>query len=219
MAAASLAKRSRAIMHSLTSSGWSDRCKAGRRVGTKFKDKTTHGRQNRSRRQKATPRAHRGRNPQGSGKGLHERCAACFLSQATGGHSRPDSAQRRRYGRASARERNHDRSFGSRNARGGIHARTAHARPGTEAVEEGRKVPADDRGWLVRLLRGHRRADRRSAAHRAPDDDAVDRSAGAPRARTEALRRLTSPRFPRIAALATSTHAPADTRFVLASIA
>jgi hypothetical protein len=27
-------------MHSLTSAGWSDRCKAGRRVGTKFKDES-----------------------------------------------------------------------------------------------------------------------------------------------------------------------------------
>ena len=50
--------------------------------------------------------------------------------------------QRRRHRRAPARERNHDRPFGPRDARGGIHARAAHARPRAQAFEEGREVAA-----------------------------------------------------------------------------
>ncbi len=46
----------------------------------------------------------------------------------------------------------------------------------------------------LRLLRGNRRAHRRAAPDRPSDDHAVDRSAGAPRARPEALRRLIRPR-------------------------
>ena len=44
----------------------------------------------------------------------------------------------------------------------------------------------------VRLLRGNGRADRRPAPDRAADDHAVDRGAGAPRARAETVRRLTA---------------------------
>ena len=84
---------------------------------------------------------------------------------------------------------------GPRDARGGIHARAAHARPRAQAAQEGREVDQADRRRQLRLLRGDRRADRHSAAARAADGDAVARSAGAPRARAEALRRrLTSGR-------------------------
>ncbi len=85
----------------------------------------------------------------------------------------------------------HHRSVGPRDARGGVHARASHARPRAQAAEEGREVDQADRRRLLRLLRGNRRTHRRAAPAGAPDGDAVAGGAGAPRARPEAVRRLT----------------------------
>jgi RNA polymerase-binding protein DksA len=53
-----------------------------------------------------------------------------------------------------------------------------------------KKVEQANRRWKLRLLRGDRRAHRNPAAACAPHGNAVTRSSGAPRARPEALRRL-----------------------------
>ncbi len=60
--------------------------------------------------------------------------------------------------------------------------RAARARPPAQADRQDRRRDPAHRGRHLRLLRGDRRADRAQAARGAPDRDALDRGAGAPRA-------------------------------------
>ena len=67
--------------------------------------------------------------------------------------------------------------------------RAARARPPAQADRQDRRRDPAHRRRHLRLLRGDRRADRAQAPRGAPDRDAVDRGAGAPRAARAGLSR------------------------------
>jgi DnaK suppressor protein len=70
------------------------------------------------------------------------------------------------------------------------HLRAAHARPRAQAAQEGPAIAGLDRIGRIRLVRGNRRADRRSAPDRPSHRHPVAGSATASRTEAKAVRRL-----------------------------